>query len=206
MAVPPDHLSKAEIDQLHSLGVRGVRFRAIRADGISRRSYQSLPQRFTKEGGTFEFYAHTGGITDSADALLALPNDIVLDHFGTIEADKGLNQPAFNTILRMLDTGRVWIKLSGPMRCSKLDPPYEDVTPFARALVAHAPGRMVWGSDWPHPNMNDQVMPNDGDLLDLMLDWVPDEVTRNQILADNARQLYDFGAVTARAGDAGLPT
>jgi predicted TIM-barrel fold metal-dependent hydrolase len=129
---------------------------------------------------------------DAADRSGA-PNEIVLDHFGSVVAAEGLDQPAFATILKMIDTGRVWVKMSGPMRCSVLDPHYADITPFARALVERAPERLVWGSDWPHPNMNDQVMPNDGDLIDLMLHWVPEETTRNRILADNPRALYDFG-------------
>jgi len=192
VAVPPDHLSKLEIDDLHALGVRGVRFSSHPRGRHLAPILPELAAAVHDRGWHVQFYAQAGGIVDSADALLALPNDIVLDHFGTIVAEQGPTQPAFQTILRMLDTGRVWVKLSGPMRCSKLGPPYADVTPYARALAAHAPERLVWGSDWPHPNMNDQVMPNDGDLLDLMLDWIPDEAMRNRILADNARKLYDF--------------
>ena len=89
--------------------------------------------------------AHAGGIVDAADRLLALPNDIVLDHFGSVVAAGGLDHPAFTTILKMIDTGRVWVKMSGPMRCSTLDPPYVDMTPFAHALVKRAPERLLWG-------------------------------------------------------------
>ena len=106
----------------------------------------------------------------------------------------GVDQPAFRTVLRMLDTGRVWVKLSGPMRCVPGDFPYAEVTPLARALVRHAPERLVWGTDWPHVNMNDRAMPNDGDLVDLLGEWVPDEATRKRILVDNACALYGFPA------------
>jgi predicted TIM-barrel fold metal-dependent hydrolase len=95
-------------------------------------------------------------------------------------------------VFKMLDTGRVWLKLSGPMRCTGENVPYPSVTPMARAFVRHAPERMVWGSDWPHVNLDGREMPNDGDLLDLLLDWVPDEATRNRILVDNANALYGF--------------
>jgi predicted TIM-barrel fold metal-dependent hydrolase len=78
------------------------------------------------------------------------------------------------------------------MRCTKEDFPYPSVTPLARALVAHAPERLVWGSDWPHVNMQGRVMPNDGDLLDLLLDWAPEQAVRDRILGENARRLYDF--------------
>lgn len=89
-------------------------------------------------------------------------------------------------------TDRVAGRVSGPMRCTPEDFPYPSVAPLARALVAHAPERLVWGSDWPHVNMRGRVMPNDGDLLDLMLDWAPAEAVRSRILSENARALYDI--------------
>jgi 2-pyrone-4,6-dicarboxylate lactonase len=116
----------------------------------------------------------------------------VLDHFASIPAAGGVDQPAMKTVMRMLDTGRVWLKLSGPMRCTLENVPYPSVTPMARALVKHAPERLVWGSDWPHVNLDGREVPDDGDLVDLLLDWVPDEKTRNRILVDNANKLYGF--------------
>jgi predicted TIM-barrel fold metal-dependent hydrolase len=83
------------------------------------------------------------------------------------------------------------------MRCTKEDFPYPSVIPMARALVAHASERQIWGSDWPHVNMQGRVMPNDGDLLDLLLDWALDEAVRNRILSDNARRLYDIPGTVA---------
>jgi predicted TIM-barrel fold metal-dependent hydrolase len=143
-------------------------------------------------GWHVQFYGHAGDIVEAGPRLLELPNAIVLDHFGAVDSALGVDQPAFQTVLRMLDTGRVWVKLSGPMRCSKAEPPYADMTPFARALVAHNPERLVWGSDWPHVNLNNRTMPNDGDLLDMLLDWVPDAAVRDRILADNSHALYGF--------------
>jgi 2-pyrone-4,6-dicarboxylate lactonase len=78
------------------------------------------------------------------------------------------------------------------MRCSRQEYPYANVTPLARALVAHAPRRLVWGSDWPHVNMNDRLVPNDGDLVDLISEWIPDAATCRRILVDNACELYGF--------------
>jgi predicted TIM-barrel fold metal-dependent hydrolase len=94
----------------------------------------------------------------------------------------------------MLDSGRVWVKLSGPMRCTTQNYPYPAVTPLAHALVRHAPERLVWGTDWPHVNLDGREMPNDGDLTDLLAEWVPDGATRNRILVDNPRTLYGFPA------------
>jgi len=85
----------------------------------------------------------------------------------------------------------VWVKLSGPMRAAREEEfPYPSMARFAHALVAHAPERMLWGSDWPHVQMNDRVMPNDGDLLALLAEWVPDEAARARILAENPLALY----------------
>jgi predicted TIM-barrel fold metal-dependent hydrolase len=129
-------------------------------------------------------------LVDVADRLLALPNPVVLDHFSAFDPRLGLDQPAFRTTLRMLETGRVWLKMSGPMRCSDGDFPYVEMTPYAKALVKHAPERLVWGSDWPHVQMNGRRMPNDGDLLDLFAEWVPDQATRARILSGNPSTLY----------------
>ena len=148
--------------------------------------------RAAEHGWHVQFYPHDADIVDYADKLLALPNTIVLDHFASVPAAGGVDQAAFTTVLRMLDTGRVWVKLSGPMRCTKQNYPYPEVTPLAHALVRHAPERLVWGTDWPHVNLDGREMPNDGDLLDLLAEWVPDGATRDRILVDNARALYGF--------------
>jgi 2-pyrone-4,6-dicarboxylate lactonase len=131
-------------------------------------------------------------IIEYADKLLALPNVIVLDHFAGIPAAGGVDQPAFRAVLKMLDTGRARVKLSAPMRCTKHNYPYPEVTPLAHALVRHAPERLVWATDWPHVNLDGREMPNDGDLVDLVLEWVPDSATRNRILVQNPCALYGF--------------
>lgn len=192
IAVPPDHLSTEQIERMAKLGVRGVRFVSSNRESHLSPILPDLAAAIHEFGWHVQFYGHGGDIVDNAERLLKLPNDIVLDHFGSISAEKGLDQPAFKTVLKMLETGRVWVKLSGPMRVSRMEPPYENITPYAHALVKHAPDRLVWGTDWPHVNMNDRVMPNDGDLLDLMLEWVPDEVLRNKILVGNPSKLYGF--------------
>lgn len=195
--VPPDEMETAEIRRLDDLGVRGVRFSAHHRGTHLAPILPDLARQIAEHGWHVQFYSGNGTLHEHADRLLALPNTIVIDHFGTIVPSRGLDQPAFGALLRMLDTGRVWAKLSGPMRCSDEDPPYRDMLPFAHALVRHAPERLVWGTDWPHISMWDQAMPNDADLLDLLLDQVPDEATRNRILVDNPRALYGFGPVAA---------
>ena len=102
--------------------------------------------------------------------------------------EKGLNSGSMQFLRSALETGRCWVKLS-PRFSSEPVLPFSDVKPFVEALVARYPDRLLWGSDWPHPNYF-APMPNDADLLDLMLDWVPDEATRNKIFVDNPAQLF----------------
>lgn len=192
IALMGEHTEDTEYVRLTKLGVRGLRMMsAARGQHVPNLS-PSTAARAAEHGWHVQFYPHGTDIIDYADKLLDLPNVVVLDHFASIPAAGGTDQPAVKTVLEMLDSGRVWLKLSGPMRCTPASLPYPDVTPLARLLVRHAPERLVWGSDWPHVNLDGREMPNDGDLLDLLLEWVPDEATRNRILVDNACTLYGF--------------
>lgn len=192
VALLPPGTTQAEMARLHALGVRGLRFVSPHHGAHLPHLSETMAAMAAELGWVVQFYPSTEDLDAFADRLMALPGPVVLDHFGAVPAAGGVDQPAFKTMLRMLDSGRVWVRLSGPMRCTKEDFPYPSVAPMARALVAHAPERLVWGSDWPHVNMQGRVMPNDGDLLDQMLDWAPEEAVRNRILSDNARALYDL--------------
>ena len=192
IALLRDDTPSSEIGRLTRLGVRGMRM-------MSRKRGQHVPNyskeiaaRVHEHGWHIQFYPHGTDIVEYADKLLALPNPIVLDHFASIPAAGGIDQPAVKAVLKMLDSGKVWLKLSGPMRCTDEPPPYPSVTPLARLFVKHAPQRMVWGSDWPHVNLDGREMPNDGDLLDLLAEWVPEAAVRNRILTQNAKALYGF--------------
>jgi predicted TIM-barrel fold metal-dependent hydrolase len=181
----------AEFARLHKMGVRGLRFVSDRRAKNLPRIQPEVAARVKALKWPIHFYPHGTDLLEYADALLALDSDlIVLDHFASIPAAGGLDQPAFKKLLQMVDTGRVWVKLSGPMRCTMEEPPYPSVTPMARALVQHAPERMMWASDWPHVNMVGRTMPNDGDLLDLLAAWAPSEADRQKILVDNPEALY----------------
>jgi predicted TIM-barrel fold metal-dependent hydrolase len=192
IALPPEDMSAAEFERLTHLGVRGMRFMSAGRGSHVPQISESLAARGAEHGWHVQFYPHGADIVDHVERLLALPNTIVLDHFAAVPAAGGIDQPAFKAVLRLLDTGRVWVKLSGPMRCSPRDYPYAEVTPLARALVRHAPERLVWGTDWPHVNMDGRAMPNDGDLVDLIPEWVPDDAARRRILVDNPTALYGF--------------
>jgi predicted TIM-barrel fold metal-dependent hydrolase len=108
-----------------------------------------------------------------------------------VKPAEGLQQPAFQALLRLIKLGHCWVKISGAYRLSEQGPAYGDLAPFARALAEAAPRRLVWGSDWPHPAFKGK-MPNDADLLDLLLDWIPDAGVCKQVLVDNPAALYGF--------------
>jgi 2-pyrone-4,6-dicarboxylate lactonase len=192
--LPRDDLTLPEVHALHRLGVRGIRMFA----GPPGHEWSHLPQinpqlaALVHEAGWHVQYQSLirGHLVQVADQLLAMPTPVVLDHCGAFDPAQGLDQPAFTAVLRMLETGKVWLKLSGPMRCSDEDYPYASMLPFAKILVRHAPERLIWGSDWPHVQMNGRRMPNDGDLLDLFGEWVPDAATRLKILVHNPLALY----------------
>jgi predicted TIM-barrel fold metal-dependent hydrolase len=110
---------------------------------------------------------------------------------GRPDPRKGVGAPGFQALIRLLKSGRGWTKLSAPYRTSRQEPPYDDITPFARALAEAAPDRLVWGSDWPHVLL-ETTMPRDDELVDRLAVWVPDETTRHRILVDNPERLYGF--------------
>ena len=115
-----------------------------------------------------------------------------MGHLGYTRTERGLDWPGYRQFLDLVGEGRCWVKLTGPYRITATSlPPYADVAPFAAALVAGRPDRMLWGSDWPHV-MCKVPMPNDGELLDILADWVPDERTREAILVRNPARLYRF--------------
>jgi predicted TIM-barrel fold metal-dependent hydrolase len=182
----------SEYARLTRLGVRGLRMMSEKRGAHVPHLDAAVAARAQEHGWHVQFYPHGTDILDYADRLLALKNPVVLDHFASIPAAGGADQPAVKAVLRMLDSGKVWLKLSGPMRCTMEDFPYPSVTPMAHVFVKHAPERMIWGSDWPHVNLDGRGMPNDGDLLDLLAEWVPDTAVRNRILTHNAKALYGF--------------
>jgi len=122
-----------------------------------------------------------------------LPGKFVIDHTGKFLEPVSPDSREFRSLLNLVDTGRCWVKLSAPYETSKTGAPkYEDVGRLAKALVKHAPERMMWASNWPHPSVPKEKRPSDDDLLDLLLDWAPDEKVRKKILVDNPAELYGY--------------
>jgi predicted TIM-barrel fold metal-dependent hydrolase len=112
----------------------------------------------------------------------------VIDHMGRVQAAHGLDQQPFHMLLDLMKNPLAWVKVSGPERVSAAGKPFHDAVPFAAALVQSAPERVLWGTDFPHPNV--KTMPNDGELVDFFAKIVPDERLRKRILVDNPARLY----------------
>lgn len=191
VAVIDDQTTDSELEDMHQAGVRGVRLN-LKSKGSTYGldAAPRLAERIKARGWHLQFFMDIRTMLDIDQQLVKLPVDIVIDHFGHVDAADGVAAPGFQTLLRLARHERCWFKLIGPYRLSRQTPMFPDVTPLACALVAAAPERCVWGTDWPHPNTD--FMPNDGDLAGMLLDWIPDEALRNRVLADNPARLYDF--------------
>lgn len=196
VAVVPDDVPEAELKRLHEAGVRGVRVNIVdvkdrKAGTLPLDSLTKLARRVKPFGWHMEMLLHVDEFPDFDRLVGDFPVDIVLGHLGYMRTDKGIDAPGFQALLRLVKSGRCWVKLTGPMRISTASLPHADVTPFAHALTRANPDRIVWGTDWPHVIIKGP-MPNDGDLADLVPGWVPDAALQERILAKNPARLYGF--------------
>jgi 2-pyrone-4,6-dicarboxylate lactonase len=141
-------------------------------------------------GWHIAFHVGGDGILEQYEFITSIEAPVVIDHIARVNVAEGRNGKAFSVLRRLLDRGNVWVKLSGTDRITKQPYPYSDAVPFARDLAAHAPERVVWGTDWPHPNHN--AVPNDGELVDLIAEIAPDERTRHRMLVENPAKLFGF--------------
>ena len=152
---------------------------------------ESLSTRVHTLGWHLQFNVTADQVVALGDVLNRLPSAIVFDHMGHMPQPMGITHPAFTIIRRLIDKGSTWVKLSVTYDSSTVGPPtYADVNTVGRAYVTAAPERLVWGSNWPHPNETDK--PNDAVLFDLLSDWAPSDATRHRILVENPDTLYGF--------------
>lgn len=193
VAVVAADVTDRELEALHAAGFRGIRINTASATpGLKLEHAPRLAARIKPLGWHLQFFANLRDMPQLEEQLAKLPVDIVIDHFARISTSDGLDAPPFQALLRLLRREHCWSKLMGPYFASDAFPHYPDLVPFARAMVQAAPDRVVWGSDWPHPSAREK-MPDDGDLADMLLEWVPDEAQRHKMLVDNPRRLYSFG-------------
>jgi predicted TIM-barrel fold metal-dependent hydrolase len=192
VAVLDSRCSDEEFDRLHALGIRGVRFNVLFGGGDALDKAWQLGQRIRRLGWHIQLLADVSAFPGLDDFVRNSSVPIVIDHMGHMPARLGIENVGFQTLLTLLHEQRCWVKLSASYRLTALNhPPYSDVAPLAKALAAAGPDRCVWGSDWPHPQIP-VSMPNDGDLMDHLLDWIPDAELLKRVLVDNPARLYDF--------------
>ncbi len=179
-----------ELTTLHEAGVRGVRFNFVAHLGGAPdlKNVEAVIRRVTPLGWHVQLHLDAHDIETYRDFLKRLRVPFIIDHMGRVEAQHGLEQKPFRELLELMRNERAWIKVSGPERISSTGKPFHDAVPFARALIKAAPDRVLWGTDFPHPNV--KWMPNDGELVDLFAMMVEDEPTRKKILVDNPTRLY----------------
>ena len=188
-------VTDAELERMNEAGVRGIRINLADPGGNPFASFDEIglmAERIQSLGWHMEFLIHVNDFPDIRKTFSALAVDSVFGHLGYIPTSEGTGHPGFREFLNLVRDGRAWVKLTAPNRITGLDrPPYRDVDPFGRALVEANPDRMLWGSDWPHVYFF-KFCPNDGDILDQLADWAPDEAVRRKILVDNPAALYGF--------------
>src|SRR6201987_83454 len=194
VVVVDDTVTDAELKHMHGLGARGIRFNLAQAGATTPEMIEPLAKRVNELGWHIQINASTATIVEIMPILQRVPSPIVFDHLAHIPEPDGISHPLFAQVRALIDKGKTWVKLSGAYADTKVGPPtYSDSSAVARAYVKAAPERLVWGSDWPHPGVRDpEPKPDDAILIDLMLDWAPDEAVRNRVFVDNAAKLYDF--------------
>jgi 2-pyrone-4,6-dicarboxylate lactonase len=192
VALVDDATTDNELEALHAAGFRGVRFTFVAHLGgapdliVVRR----VLDRIRPMGWHVTFLLDPADMLINLDLLRALRTNFVIDHMARVKAEDGLDQAGFKALLELMKRDNAWVKVSGPDRVSSAGPPFHDAVPFAQALIAAAPDRVIWGTDWPHPN--NRWRPDDADLVDLLPRIAPDAATRQKILVDNPARLYGF--------------
>ncbi len=203
---------RGALDEMAAAGIRGIRlnlqtntagkFDPSTAKGV-------LDDVAAQIGGLnwhVQIYTGLDVIAAMKDHVAQLPFPLVFDHFGRATATQGPSQPGFDVLLDLVKSGHVYVKISGAYRVSEKAPDFADATALAQALVAANPDRIVWGTDWPHPNsdagrgkplteISEPFPIDDGLLLDQLPKWVPDAALRKKILVDNPARLYGFGPI-----------
>jgi 2-pyrone-4,6-dicarboxylate lactonase len=192
VAVVDPQISDGELHTLDLAGVRAARFNFVKrlVDSAPKEVFRRIAERVTDLGWHTVVYFEAADLEDLIPFLATLPGIVVIDHMGRPDVAKGVEAPSFQTLIRFLDDHpNVWVKASCPERLTVAGPPYDDVVPFGRALVARFADRVLWGTDWPHPNMKSH-MPDDGALVD----WIPriaeTAAQQHALLVDNPMRLY----------------
>jgi 2-pyrone-4,6-dicarboxylate lactonase len=191
VAMIDETFTDSQIQELHDAGVRSTRFNFVAHLGRAPElpTFWRIVERVAKWNWHIVLHFDAKDLPEYMSLLEKMPVPYVIDHMARVNAKAGVDQAPFQALLSLMNDERTWVKISGAERLTADGPPpYDDVVPYAKALIAAAPDRILWGTDWPHPNV--RHMPDDGDLVDLLSTFAPEESTRNKILVDNPRRLY----------------
>ncbi len=178
--------------EMHDAGVRGVRFNFVRrlVDATPHDVFQSVAERIAKLNWHVVVYFEATDLDRLAPFLDKLPTVIVVDHMGRPDVTKGIEHPSFQRFLELMSCNdRIWSKVTCPERLTVTGPPYDDVVDFARTVTEEFPNRVLWGTDWPHPNMKSH-MPDDGALVDFIPRIATTAAAQKALLVDNPHRLY----------------
>jgi len=185
-------IGMAELRAMDQAGVRGVRFNFVKrlVDSTPRASFLKIAQKIATLGWHSVVYFEAQDLEELAPFITQLPTPVVVDHMGRPDVSKGLDHRDFQRFLTLLDDNdHIWTKVSCPERLTVAGGDYADVVPYARTLVQHFPNRVLWGTDWPHPNMKSH-MPDDGLLVDFIPRIATDTAAQQALLVDNPMALY----------------
>jgi predicted TIM-barrel fold metal-dependent hydrolase len=207
VAVIDDKTSESDLDEMGKAGIRGIRVNlatsGLNDPSIGRKRLEGAIERVKGRGWHVQVYTNIPLLTNVKDVVASSPIPIVFDHFGGADASLGLEQPGWAELVELVKSGKAYVKISGAYRLSNKGPDHPDAVPFAKALIAANADRLVWGSDWPHPNsvtppdkkptdLTPLYQIDDGRLLNQLAVWAPDAATRKKILVDNPARLYGF--------------
>jgi 2-pyrone-4,6-dicarboxylate lactonase len=185
-------ITEDEIAEMDAAGVRGVRFNFVKrlVDATPQEVFLSIADRIKEFGWHIVVYFEAQDLEELEPFLKKLPTALVVDHMGRPDVTKGVDHPDFQRFIRLMETEeKIWSKVTCPERLTQQGPPYDDVVPYCRAIVDRFEDRVLWGTDWPHPNMKSH-MPDDGALVDYIPRIAPTETQRRKLLVDNPMRLY----------------
>lgn len=192
VAVVAHDIGDDELDQMHAAGVRGVRFNFVKrlVDATPREVFMATAERVQRLGWHIVVYFEAPDLADLTPFLKQLPGIVVVDHMGRPDVTQPVDGPGFQAFANLMaDMPNLWTKVSCPERLTVAGPPYDDVVPFQRHLVEHFSDRVLWGTDWPHPNMKSH-RPDDGLLVDTIARIAPTAALQQALLVDNPMRLY----------------
>jgi predicted TIM-barrel fold metal-dependent hydrolase len=207
IAVIDDQTTDAQLDAMNRDGFRGIRLNLETAGQTdpagARRRFEAAAERMSPRNWHIQMFTRLSVIEGIHDQVMAAPIPVVFDHFGGAQAALGVGQPGFSALVDLVRSGKAYVKISGAYRASSQSPDFADAKPLAQALIAANPQRILWGTDWPHPDSTppksrpvDVVTPllqiDDGRLLNLLPVWTPDAALRKTILVENPARLYGF--------------